>query len=487
MISLLVKYTAMIFCSLHLFMKLLHIVPSKKVYLSQILFLLFILPVVYTFRKYAAPFSILIIVMLLAFFINNVLKTPLSLSVTVSSIAFGIVYFAFLIAALLVSPIGCFLDIYLDSSASDIISMICIGMIQFLLISIPFKLHRFNNGMTFLSENGSNDIGVYVSLSILLTASFLSIPEKPTLILIIPLFYTLLCGLSILFWWRSSLTKRYLHKLKDMEIEELQKKISENHQEIEKLKYHNDELSKIIHKDNKLIPAMEYAVREYLLSAKNLESYNDLFNYGKEILIQLESISLERKGILNDYETKNKKLALTNILSIDTLLSYMFQKAKENHISFDVSLSESMKYLVNHMIEESDLRTLLADLIDNAIIASRNSIIKNILINMGFSDTYYSIEVFDSGEPFHEGILLSLGIKQATTHLKEGGSGIGLMTAFEIINRSQASFIIEEFEDNNLFTKKVSIRFDNLKQIRIKTIRTNIKKLLSKRVDIIIH
>lgn len=481
-----IKYLIFIFLSLHLYIKLLNITLSKRVHFCILFLLLIILPPVYLARKYMAPFSIFFIVLLLTFFVNKVLKSPLTLSLTVSSISFAIIYFTFFIAALLVSPIGCSFDIFLDRTTSDIISMLFIGTIQFLLITIPFKFRRLKNGMTFLQEKGSSDIGAYISHSILLTASFFSIREKSTPILIIPLFFTLLCGLLILFWWKSSLTKRYLNKLKDSELEEMKKIIYERNVQIEELKYHNNELSKIIHKDNKLISSMEYAVRKYLLFVENSSCTNKLLLRGQEILIQLESDSQERKGILKDYESKNKKLPSTNIFSIDTLLSYMLQKAKDNHTNLDVSLLGDIKYLIDNMIVESDLRTLLADLIDNAVIASRVSLTKNILITMGQSDDYYSINVFDSGEPFQEEILLNLGVKPTTTHANEGGSGIGLMTTFEIIRKSHASFIIEELINNNLFTKKVSICFDKLNQIRIRTTRSDIKKSLSKRVDIII-
>ncbi len=53
-------------------------------------------------------------------------------------------------------------------------------------------------------------------------------------------------------------------------------------------------------------------------------------------------------------------------------MAYMLQKAKAHGINFDLSVSGSVKYLVENVIGESDLNTLLADLIDNAIIAVKN-------------------------------------------------------------------------------------------------------------------
>jgi signal transduction histidine kinase len=436
------------------------------------------LPIIYLLRKYVSPATTLVIVLLLTFYLTKITKTPYNLSLTTSVIAYGISYFIFLISTALLSAIGYSLFLFKGEYPPNQIIIMLICLTQIICTAILFKFRRLKNGMPTLKEHSFNDNGVYISILVLLAASFLSVRENENFIFIIPFFFTFLCGLTLFFWWKSSITKKYLDKIKAREIEELQKIIKDNNLQIEQLKQHNDELSRIIHKDNKLIPAMEYAVREYLSTTKLTPTNNTASAKGQELLEQLACLTKERAGILTNYETNNKKLVSTDIPSIDTLLNYMSRKARSHEISFDVSLSGSFVQLTKQAMEEADLRTLLADLIDNAIIATKKSHCRNILISLGLNGGWYSIDIFDSGELFKAETLSNIGSKRTTTHAKEGGSGIGLMTTFELIKKCQASFIIEELPDSQLFTKKVSVCFDQLGEFRIKTSREEIQKSL---------
>ena len=462
MIITFIKYYILIICSFYIFFKLLRITPIKNFYFFSIPFMLIILPSVYLLRKYAAPFSILVMVMLFTIYLIRILNTPLILTLNTSVISFGISYFIFSLLTVMMSPIRYFLALNLGVDISNLITVNCIGIVQFLSAIILFKIKRLKNGMPILHEYRSRDSGAYVSILLLIAASFFGLRKSADLVFIIPIFFSLLCGISLLFWWRSSITRKYLEKVKSREIEELQKTINENTLQLEQLRQNNDELSKIIHKDNKLIPAMEYAVREYLTATEHAPTTSSASSKGKELLDQLACLTKERTGILTNYEANNKKLSPTGIPSIDTLLAYMSRKAQAHEINFDVTLSGSITQLTKQSLEEADLRTLLADLIDNAIIATKKSTCRNILINLGFSNGWYSIDIFDSGEFFKAETLSKIGLKRTTTHAKEGGSGIGLMTVFELIKQCQASFIIEELPDSQLFTKKVSVRFDQL-------------------------
>jgi sensor histidine kinase regulating citrate/malate metabolism len=167
-------------------------------------------------------------------------------------------------------------------------------------------------------------------------------------------------------------------------------------------------------------------------------------------------------------------------------MAYMLQKARAEKIELDMSLSGSVKYLIGAVIAESDLNTLLADLIDNAIIATKRREKKNILVSVGICDNFYRIDVFDSGEPFTDETILDLGLKRTTTHLNDGGSGIGMMTVFQILRKYGASFEIDDSIGNSLYTKKVSACFDNLGQFRLKTDRPHLSGLLPWRDDILL-
>ncbi len=481
----LIRYCSLLICSFFIYLKVLHISPKKKIYFSFVLFLTLILPVIYFLKVQIPSLILLVLVVLFALCLTIILKTQLNLSLITSVISFGIAYFIYLVASAFMSAIGYLIYLFKKEYPPFLFIMVCICGIQFLLTFMLFLIKRFKSGIPSLRDHGSNDNGAYLSILLLLAASLLNLSETEDIIFIIPVSFSILCGLSLFFWWKSSINKKYLEKIKTREMEELQKIIQESNHQIEQLRHHNDELSKIIHKDNKLIPAMEYAVREYLTVAEHAPSTSIALAKGQELLDQLADLTKERTGILANYESHNKRLPSTDIASIDTLLAYMSKKAQEYGINFDVTLSGSLTPLSKQPLDEADLRTLLADLLENAIIATKKASSRNILINLGFSNGWYSIDIFDSGAHFRAETLSNIGLKRTTTHVKEGGSGIGLMTVFELIKKCQASFIIEELSDSHLFTKKVSVFFDQLGEFRIKTSKDVIKRPISPYTSVI--
>jgi sensor histidine kinase regulating citrate/malate metabolism len=151
------------------------------------------------------------------------------------------------------------------------------------------------------------------------------------------------------------------------------------------------------------------------------------------------------------------------VVAVDALLNYMLGKARASGVEFEVTISGSVKYMAENVVSAQDLTTLLADLIDNAITATKHRDKKKILVLIGIVDGCYRIDVFDSGIAFEPDTLSDLGVKKTTTHAESGGSGIGMMTTFEILKRYHASFAIEEYGDSDcLFTKKVSVSFDRM-------------------------
>lgn len=322
-------------------------------------------------------------------------------------------------------------------------------------------------------ERGSSDVSAFISISMLLTVSFFSAKNTPDVIDCIPLAFVLFSGLGILFWWRKSLSLKYLEKLKARELEALQASILEKEQELEHLRQQNAALSTIIHKDNKLIPAMEFAVRQVLGVAG-----------ARDLLAPLEVLSRERVGIVHSYELESKRLPKTGVTSTDTVLQYMLQKATAHGTSFELSVSGNVCDLVNNTMSEADFNTLLADLMDNAILAAEKASIQRVLVNIGAPGSVFSVDVYDSGAPFAEEVLDSAGLRRATTRGNEGGSGIGLMSTFDILSRYNASFIIDETIHDQHFTKKVSVCFDTLRQYRVTTLQATRIELLDREPDV---
>ncbi|MGN1085093.1 MAG: hypothetical protein ACI4QX_08815, partial [Lachnospiraceae bacterium] len=98
------------------------------------------------------------------------------------------------------------------------------------------------------------------------------------------------------------------------------------------------------------------------------------------------------------------------------------------------------------------------------------------------------IDFFDSGANFDARVIENLGKKRCTTHKNEGGSGIGLMTTLEILEKKKGSFELEEFRENCLFTKRVSVVLDHRFKTRIFSDRADILAACEKRGrDITLH
>jgi signal transduction histidine kinase len=341
--------------------------------------------------------------------------------------------------------------------------------------------------MPFLRNKAGGNIGVLISTVLLCCFIAINNLNDPmSIFTLISAIFVILCGMCILLWWRSRLQKAYIEKLRADEMQSLREAVQEKEQQIKRLEQNNDSLAEIIHKDNKLIPAMELAVREYLQSFER-ESRADIQLKGQMLLKQLKEIFCDRSGIIEDYQSTNEIMPQTGVFPIDALMEYMFNKAKANGIKYEFTVSGSVRYMVENIISVSDLRTLLADLIENAIIATKSCDKKKILVSLGVYEGYYMVDVFDSGKPFEQESLINFGRKKTTTHANTGGSGIGLITVSEILNNYHASFIIEEFPDKyNIYTKKVSVIFDHLNQYMVKARTDEEIRTISVREDSIV-
>lgn len=470
MLEILVKYSILMCCGFYVLLKLFHFKAKRSVYFKFLLLLLIALPIIYLLRLYVPTLSI--IFMVSVFFIVSIktIKVPIDICFSTSVVAVGIAYIVLVLAAII--GISCYYIIVslLHSKIQfNWVPVLISSFVQILLTFTLFRIKRLRNSMPFVIERGSREIFVYISTILLFAASFLGINKNTELIFLIPSFFAAVVSLTILFWWRNSITKKYLEKVKAQELQELQNTIDNQSTDIANLRAHNDELSKIIHKDNKLIPALEYAVRQYFLTTDSESDRDTRIEKAKVLLSQIEEVSRERRGIISSYELNSKTLPLTNVASIDSLLLYMLQKSKDYQVDFNITITGSVKYLVENLVEELDANTLLADLIENAFIATKKCSLKNVMVHLGISNEHYSIDVFDNGIPFSPEIIARIGLSRVTTHENEGGTGIGLMTTFEILQKYQASFEIEEIQDGSLFTKRVTVCFNSLGQFQIKT------------------
>lgn len=182
------------------------------------------------------------------------------------------------------------------------------GFLQYFIIHIPFQFKRLKKGMPFLYELQLNNIGTCISLLILIcyiAASISNTSDNNYLPFIIPLFLIFPCALLLISWWRAIITRNYRRKLQQFEMQKLKNELVQKEQEITRLLENNKALAQIIHRDNKLIPAMELAVNTFLQNQNTL-SPHQLKEQGLALAAHLQTMSQERKFNLTEYQTNGQ-------------------------------------------------------------------------------------------------------------------------------------------------------------------------------------
>ncbi len=470
MLKSVIRYFFTMICSVYCYRKLLNI---KKYTLVEICIVPFSIITAFfiAFININIPF---LTVIFLAFFTNIiyyfVYKKELILSLITTTLSVSISHFLFGISIFILIPITSILYIKISNKfILSILTIVLVGICQNFIMYLIFKIKRFKHGIPDIKYK--SDTAIYLSVLLLLSASF-SYQYKDMLTITTAIFFlAILFGLTIFLWWRKRLSDKYINKVYERNIRILEDTLSTQKTEIENL-------SKIIHKDNKVLSALRLAVNEqYSNNGENSAELQNLLN-------EITHLEDERKECLTNYEQTTKILAKTGVFSTDMIINYLLKRANKESIIFDVSITGDILYMVSDAIDTYDLNTMLADLGENAIIATSHSAVKNVLLIIGYRENTAFFDIYDSGSEFDAGVIANIGKRRHTTHKDTGGSGIGLMTTYELINKYHATFEIEELYNNKLFTKRVSVLFDNNSRIAIYSNRPEIIAACKSRSDI---
>lgn len=469
------KYFFIFLCSCYFYNKILNIPFNRKYIFVDIIFSSICTIATHFIKLHIAQLNIIVIILLIFFNVLLTRKKSVNMSFTTSIISCGFSYFAFFISMFLISPIFILLISFVKNNAlKQLIAVAVISIIQLLISTLPFKLKRLKNGMPFLMEKGSGVIGILISTVLLILTFFYGSGNETIFFLSIML--TAACGICLYIWWKRQLTRSYLKKIKANEINDLKK-------QIEELKFENENFSKLIHKDNKLIPAMEMAVNAVIDA--HITGNADISNI-TQLRDDLHTLAQERQGILSSYEQDKVSLPATGLVRTDALIQYLYKKAALNHVNFSFKIPTNLRELRKGIVAEDSLNTLIADLCENAIIATKNASIKKVLLSINKENNTLYIDIYDTGHHFDANVIKYMGQTRYTTHGDSGGSGIGLMTTFELIRLYSASFIIDERCDNNPYCKKVSVCFDGFCKVQIHSDRTEVHNALNVRDDILL-
>lgn len=483
MLTIVIKHLILYLCCIYLYYCLLN---HRKIRssLKGILFIFCVFLSVFTYwlKVYCPVISDVCPAVLLWLVMGLYSGNPRISFVTVI-ISFGISHALFVIS----SGIVLFFIILLcgdNYSSFYIYLMAGAGTIEYYSILLFFKRKRFRNGMPFLYNAAFLNVGTFIGLVSISALSLLQMDNYTQLWLA---FFTpaiFIITIPILIqWWQAQLTKSYRDKLRSLELESLQKELQEQTVLLAQLKEDNEVMGRLIHKDNKVIPSMINAVYEYLTEENdNRESRID---YGNRLLHELQNMAENREKMLATLSIAKTCHSSTGIAALDALISYMGKQAKIANIKFSAVIPETTGALIDSSgMETEDLVHLLADLIENAIIAISDRTVRSIQLRIDQYGKALRIEIADTGVPFEIGSLLDFGLKPCTTHSDTGGSGIGLMDIWKIKEKYRASLCIVEYKENPSFAKKIIILLDSRDQYLISSWRAREIAPLIRRTDI---
>ena len=463
-IELLITYFIWSLCSIYIFIKIINYKERPKVIWLIIIGISVVLSFLLNILKpyILDPFRLGIIALLCSVFMWLLTKQKLDITVTAMITAFAITAVIYLISAViaggtLYALIGEYNDQY------DYLLVTIMLSIQVVLTYLLFKIRRFKSGFPFLYNRRAAGIGLIIS-GIALTLFAIIDKSTPDNFAAILMSTAFLCAVGINIWVRRNITAVYIDKHKEREIAELQTELAEANAKV-------FSHAEVIHEYNHRFSMLERKVEKLIHKCPRNEVNAELANELSELFDIIKTIS---HNFSEDVENKlysKADLPKTNLLLIDETFDYLQNQAAKSGIMFKLYINDGIKYMVESIIDENKLQTLISDHVKDAMIAIDFAKRDNgmIVVNFSAENGCYEFSVTDNGIPFKIDTLLSLGKKAVTTHADTGGTGIGFMTTFKTMAECKASLIITESADS----KTVMIRFDDKNQYSIRSHRAD--------------
>ncbi len=334
-----------------------------------------------------------------------------------------------------------------------------IAVLQVVLATLVFRIRRFRRGFPFIFKRYTIITAlIFTGIILILVTWVNTLAKSGDDIYTVYLFVlgVILTGIGVYILIRR-LMKNYqrmrVQQNTDNHFEKLWKEEQEKNARLTEMM---NGYQTATHNFSKRIEAMATAVAQ---GGAALEDVQKLQNEWQDALAKI-------KG--------KRILPSTKIPVLDNLFAHFAAQFSEDKIQFHLMVNGSIIYMVEHIIEQGRLETLLANHLTNAQIAinAGDNPFRSIMAVIGPAEDCYEFTVFDSGIPFEPDTLARLGTERVTTHADTGGSGIGLTTTFALLREYSASFIVNEQKPSAAdYTKSVSVRFDGKQAYTIETYR----------------
>jgi len=336
------------------------------------------------------------------------------------------------------------------------------AIIQFILAFLFFRIRRFRKGFPFIFNKFTIVAALFLTGTILILVTYGNVVARgEEYIYIINSLY--IAGIVIAGIGIYILIRRLIKMFQARRVQQNTDNYYEN------LLAEKDKEIKLLNKD---IRAKQTIIHNYVERINSMEKI--ALKYGGELLESVQNLKKDFRDALGNIKGKNY-LQSTKVRDIDILFEYFAEEFINDNIIFNVMVDGSIKYMIDNVIEQGKLLIIIANHLKNAQIAVNASGNPSRLITaiIGLPNDCYEFTVLDSGISFEIDTLSSLGKECVTTHADTGGSGIGLMTTFEIMKEYGASLIIDEKPPSEFdYTKSITVRFDGENKYIIESYRS---------------
>lgn len=481
-ISNIIRFLTILFCTLYSFAKITgsKLKPIHLVYIPVFLVCSAGLHFVWIYFRLAVPVCLLVICVL-SFFSG--FRRKFYNALTLSTIALGFTIFFMAISTIVASLAMLFIDNLIPEKFKDLVIVIIFSILICFLTFLIFKIKKVKKGLAPITNDEVFEKLLFASAVCIFGMSLIFISNGREVFAELSFIFISFCCLAVILGWRKLASNSYRKNVLDRNVAVLEHSAKEYNAERAKLAQQNSELAKIIHRDNKLLPAMELSVKTLL------ERYPD-DTQAAEILKSLNVLFAERANAVENFRSEATILQTTGDVTIDSVLGFLNSRAAAFNVEFSAEAEVgAVEFFREKYTDLTDFNAILCDLGENALIAAKHVDGGRVKAVLDYAGGIATLKLFDNGALFDEKVIAEMGRTEITTHKDDGGSGIGLVTAFKILKKYSASLCIDEVLEGGAegFTKCIIICADGKGLRTIKTDRESVKKIASGRNDLIIE
>lgn len=438
---------------------------------------------VWVYFRLAVPVALLFICVL-AFFIG--FRRRFYSTLSLSTMALGMTVFFMAVSTAIASLAMLLLDRFIPENFKDLFIVSIFSVLMILLTLLIFKIKKIKKRIVPITNDDVYEKLLFISVLSIFGMTLTFTTDREATFLEIGFIFISFCCLSIILGWRKMTANSYRKNILDRNVEVLEYSAREYNAERERLAEQNRELAKIIHRDNKLLPAMELSVRSLL------ERYPD-DKQAKELLQGLNKLFAERANAVESFRSEATILQTSGDVTIDSVLGFLNAKAADYKVEFTAEAEEgAVEFFREQFKELTDFNAILCDLGENALIAAKHVENGKVKAVLDYAGGIATLKLYDNGALFDEKVIAEMGRTEITTHKNDGGSGIGLVTAFKILKKYSASICIDEVLAEDAckadgYAKCIVIRADGNGLRVIKTGRDSVKKIAASRSDLTVE